>query len=124
MILFPARISGKPKFQKLKGWLNQIPTEVRSVLESSHLEWIENREREQQLRDERFVDKFLAAKFRQASDSGVLDSAEVERYAATAVDAAPGILGGSTGIMAACLDFNGKPDNVDAPPSAFQKDRY
>jgi hypothetical protein len=36
-----------------------------TVLHSSHREWVENQEREQQRRDEQFVARFLAGKLRQ-----------------------------------------------------------
>jgi hypothetical protein len=35
-----------------------------TVLQSAHREWIEDRECEQQIRDERFVERFLAGQLR------------------------------------------------------------
>jgi hypothetical protein len=36
-----------------------------TVLQSSHREWIEDREREQQIRDRKAVERFLATKLKQ-----------------------------------------------------------
>jgi hypothetical protein len=36
-----------------------------TILQSSHRKWVEDQEREQQLRDERFVERFLAGRLKQ-----------------------------------------------------------
>jgi len=53
---------------------DQFSSEVTTTFELVHQEWIEEREREQQLRDEKFVNRFLAAKLRAVSKT--LDSSE------------------------------------------------
>jgi hypothetical protein len=49
---------------KTQRMTNQFSSEVNTVLESSHMEWIENREREAIEHDEAIVRRFLAAKLR------------------------------------------------------------